>query len=86
MTPVQRTRLAQGIVFGLFFYFLGSFIKDVVVRYTPAYYGGWAGIVMGFIIFSWGWSHLLRADNLPKWGRPVGAVAFLLIFIWWWWS
>ena len=51
MTPDQRTKFSQGIAFGIFFQYLGYFIKDVATKHTPPYVGGVIGMVMGFIIF-----------------------------------
>jgi cyanate permease len=85
MTPDQRTKLTQGIVFGVFFQYLGYFIKDAATKHTPPYVGGYAGMIMGFIIFAWGCSHLVAAKRLPKWANAIGFLSVVGLAILWWW-
>ncbi len=85
MTPDQRTKLSQGIAFGVFFQYLGYFIKDVATKRTPPYVGGVIGIVMGIIIFAWGCSHLVAAKRLPKWANFIGLFSLVGLAILWWW-
>ncbi len=85
MTPEQRKKLTQGIVFGVFFQYLGYFMKDVSAKPSPQYFGGMAGMVMGFIIFAWGCSHLVAAKCLPKWANAVGLLSLVGLAILWWW-
>lgn len=85
MTPDQRTKLTQGIVFGVFFQCLGYFIKDVATKNTPPYFGGVIGMVMGFIIFAWGCAHLVAAKKLPKWANALGLLSLVGLAVLWWW-
>ena len=83
MTPEQRTKFFQGIVFGVFFQYLGYFIRDVAAKYTPPYYGGIIGVIMGFIIFAWGCSHLVKAKELPKWAYAICFLSVVGLAILW---
>jgi fucose permease len=85
MSPDQRTKLIQGIVFGVFFQYLGYFIKDLATKRTPPYFGGYIGIVMGVIIFAWGCSHLVAAKRLPTWTNAIGFLSVLGLAILWFW-
>lgn len=85
MTPDQRKKLTQGIVFGAFFQYLGYFMKDVSTKPSPQYFGGMVGMVMGFIIFAWGCSHLVAAKRLPKGAYAVGLLSLVGLAILWWW-
>src|SRR3954463_14738107 len=85
MTPGQRMKISQGVAFGVFFQYLGYFIKDVAMKHTPPYYGGVIGMVMGFIIFAWGCSHLVSAKGLPKWANVFGLFSLVGLAVLWWW-
>ena len=85
MTPDQRTKFSQGIAFGIFFQYLGYFIKDVSMKHTPPYVGGVIGMVMGFVIFAWGCSHLVAARRLPKWANVLGLLSLAGLAVLWWW-
>jgi hypothetical protein len=85
MTPDQRTKLTQGIVFGVFFQCLGYFIKEVTSKPNPTYVGGVIAMIMGFIIFAWGCSHLVAAKQLPKWANVLGLLSLAGLAIIWWW-
>lgn len=85
MTPEQRTRFTQGIVFGVFFQYLGYFIKDVATKGTAPYIGGIAGMVMGLVIFAWGCTHLVAARHLPRWANALGLLSLLGLAMLWWW-
>jgi fucose permease len=85
MTADQRTKLSQGIAFGIFFQYLGYFIKDVSTKHTPPYFGGVIGMVMGFVIFAWGCSHLVAAKRLPKWANGLGLLSLVGLAVLWWW-
>jgi fucose permease len=85
MTPDQRTKLTQGIVFGVFFQYLGYFIRDVSTKNTPPYFGGVTCMIMGFIIFAWGCSHLVAAKRLPKWANVLGLLSLIGLAMLWWW-
>lgn len=85
MTPDQRTKFSQGIAFGVFFQYVGYFIKDVAVKHTPAYFGGAIGMAMGLIIFAWGCSALVAARRLPKWASILGLLSLIGLAILWWW-
>ena len=85
MTPDQRTKFSQGIAFGVFFQYLGYFIRDVTMKNTPPYVGGVIGMVMGFIIFAWGCSHLVAARRLPKWMNVFGLLSLVGLAVLWWW-
>jgi fucose permease len=86
MTPDQRLKLTQGIAFGVFFQYLGYFIKDVSVKHAPTYFGGIVCMVMGFIIFAWGCSHLVAAKRLPKWANLIGLLSLVGLVILWRWN
>lgn len=85
MTPDQRTRFTQGIVFGVFFQYLGFFIKDASTRNTPPYFGGYVAIIMGVIIFAWGCTHLVAAKRLPPSARYLGLLSLVGLGILWLW-
>jgi hypothetical protein len=85
MTPDQRTKISQGIAFGVFFQYLGYFIRDVSTKHTPSYYGGLIGMVMGFLIFAWGCSHLVDAKQLPKWANVFGLFSLVGLAVLWCW-
>lgn len=85
MNPDQRTKLTQGIVFGVFFQYLGYFIKDVAAKHSAPYFGGMIGMIMGFIIFAWGCSHLVAAKRLPKWANAFGLFSLVGLAVLWWW-
>lgn len=85
MTLDQRKKLTQGIVFGVFFQCLGYFMKDVATKFSPPYFGGMVGMVMGFVIFAWGCSHLVRAKRLPAWANALGLLSLVGLAILWRW-
>jgi hypothetical protein len=85
MNPDQRMKFSQGIAFGVFFQYLGHFIQDVSTRHTPPYVGGVIGMIMGFIIFAWGCSHLVSAKGLPKWANVFGLFSLVGLAVLWWW-
>jgi hypothetical protein len=77
MTPEQKTGLAQGLAFGLFFQFLGDFIKEVSRKPDAPYYGGAVAEIMGYVIFAWGCTHLVTAKRLPKWTSLLGFLSVI---------
>jgi hypothetical protein len=42
-------------------------------------------MVMGFLIFAWGCSHLVAAKRLPKWAYAVGLLSLVGLAALWWW-
>ncbi len=77
MTPEQKTGLSQGLAFGLFFQFLGDFIKEVSRKPDAPYYGGAIAEIMGYVIFAWGCTHLVAAKRLPKWTSLLGFLSVI---------
>lgn len=77
MTAEQKTGLAQGLAFGLFFQVLGNFIKDVTFKPQAPYYGGAVAEIMGYVIFAWGCTHLVAAKKLPKWTSLLGFLSVI---------
>ncbi len=77
MTAEQKTGLAQGIAFGMFFQLLGNFIKDVTAKPQAPYYGGAIAEIMGYVIFAWGCTHLVAAKRLPKWTALIGFLSVI---------
>jgi hypothetical protein len=77
MTPEQKTGLAQGLTFGLFFQFLGDFIKEVSRKPDLPYYGGAVAEIMGYVIFAWGCTHLVAGKRLPKWASLLGFLSVI---------
>lgn len=61
MTAGQRSRFAQGLVFGLFFLYLGYFMKGCAGNYDAVKNGGKAGMILGGLMVAWGvWQLLSR--------------------------
>jgi hypothetical protein len=54
MTSEQKSKLAQGLVFGLLFLYLGYFMKGCAGEYDSVKYGGKFGMIMGGVIIVWG--------------------------------
>ena len=54
MTAEQKSKLAQGLFFGLLFIYLGNFIQDCSGDYDSVKKGGKAGVIMGSVILAWG--------------------------------
>ncbi|MCE9518376.1 MAG: hypothetical protein K8R87_02225 [Verrucomicrobia bacterium] len=57
ITPEQKSKIAQGLFFGLLFLFLGNFIKGCAGEYKTVKYGGEFGMIMGGVIIAWGLWH-----------------------------
>lgn len=54
MTSEQKSRLAQGIVFGLFFLWLGDFMKECRSSHDAVKLAGKFVRVMGVLMMVWG--------------------------------
>ncbi len=54
MTASQKSRLGQGLFFGVFFVVLGCLIKFWTDRGTLQYDGGQVSMVLGIVIVLWG--------------------------------
>jgi hypothetical protein len=54
MIAEQKSRLAQGLFFGLLFFFLGGFMRDAGQRHRSVKRAGKAAEVMGVVIVAWG--------------------------------
>ena len=54
MTAGQKSKLAQGLVFGLFFLYIGYFMKGCAGAYVAVKNGGRFGMIMGGVIIAWG--------------------------------
>jgi hypothetical protein len=54
MTASQKSRLGQGLFFGVFFVVLGCLIKFWTDRGTAQFYGGQISLVLGIAIVLWG--------------------------------
>jgi hypothetical protein len=54
MTAEQKSRLAQGLFFGLLFVYLGYFMKGCAGEYESVKSSGKIGMVMGAVIVGWG--------------------------------
>lgn len=85
MTSEQKTRLAQGLIFGYFFQLLGDFMKEVSSKPAAPYYGGAICEIMGYVIFAWGCTHLVAAKRLPKWTNLLGflsVIGLAILIVW----
>lgn len=54
MTASQKSRLGQGLFFGLFFVVLGCLMKFWNLRDDAPYYGGQISLILGIVIVLWG--------------------------------
>lgn len=54
MTSEQKSKLAQGLFFGLLFLFLGDFIKGCANDYEAVRLSGKFTKFMGGVIIAWG--------------------------------
>lgn len=54
MTAGQKSRLGQGLTFGVFFILLGSLMRYLSEGRTSTFYGGTVAIVLGSFIMIWG--------------------------------
>jgi hypothetical protein len=54
MTASQKSRLGQGLFFGVFFIVLGSLMKFWTERGTAPYNGGRAALALGIFLVLWG--------------------------------
>ncbi len=85
MNADQKLGLLQGATYGLFFQILGYLFKEYFEKKGPVYWGGYASIIMGLIIFAWGCSHVVNAKRLPKWATALGLVSVPgLLTLWFW--
>ena len=60
MTASQKSRLGQGLFFGVFFILLGSLMKYWTENGTAPYNGGRAATVLGVVIVVWGAAALFK--------------------------
>lgn len=63
MTAEQKSKLAQGLFFGLLFIYLGDFMRGCAPDYASVKYGGKIGVYMGGVIIMWG---LWQCRTRPK--------------------
>ncbi len=63
MTAVQKSKLAQGLFFGLLFAYLGYFMKGCAPEYKSVKRSGKFAMVMGAVIVGWG---VRQALSKPK--------------------
>ena len=63
MTVEQKSKLAQGLFFGLLFVYLGYFMKGCAPEYASVKGGGKVAMVMGAVIIGWG---VRQALSKPK--------------------
>lgn len=63
MTAEQKSKLAQGLFFGLLFVYLGYFLKGCAPEYTTVKGSGKIAMVMGVLMVGWG---LRQAFAKPK--------------------
>jgi hypothetical protein len=54
MTAEQKSKLAQGLFFGLLFLYIGSFMTGVAREYGSVKMSGRISMVMGGVIVLWG--------------------------------
>lgn len=54
MTAEQKSKLAQGLFFGLLFLFLGDFMKGCAPKYESVKDSGKFAMSMGYVIIAWG--------------------------------
>jgi fucose permease len=81
----QKNKLLQGVIFGLFFQFIGYKMRDWTFGAQSVRVSGTITIVMGCIIFAWGCSHLVAARKLRKEWSALGLLSVIGLAILWWW-
>ena len=54
MTAEQKSKLAQGLFFGLLFVCLGDYMRDIAAEYGSVKISGKISMVMGGVIVLWG--------------------------------
>lgn len=63
MTAEQKSKLAQGLFFGLLFLYLGDYMKGIAGEYGSVKMSGKISMVMGGVIVLWG---ILQCFFKPK--------------------
>ena len=59
MTAEQKSKLAQGLFYGVFFILLGDFITWAVPEVRSVKQGGKAAMILGGVMVLWGLAQLL---------------------------
>lgn len=54
MTAEQKSKLAQGLFFGLLFLYLGDFMANIAGEYRSVKLSGKISMIMGGVIILWG--------------------------------
>ena len=85
MTKDQRDKLLQGVLFGLFFQFIGYKMRVWTFGAYSVRVGGTFALVAGCVIFAWGCSHLVEAKKLRKAWSALGLLSLIGLAILWWW-
>ena len=85
MNKEQKSRLLQGIVFGLFFQILGYKMRGWTLGAYSVRIGGTIAMIMGFVVFAWGCWHLVEAKKLRKECGALGLLSLVGLAILWWW-
>jgi fucose permease len=84
MSTDQKNKLLQGVVFGLFFQFIGWKMREWTLGANSVKVSGTIAIVMGCVIFAWGCSHLVAAKNLRREWSALGMLSVVGLAILWW--
>jgi fucose permease len=81
----QKNKLQQGVVFGLFFQFIGYKMRGWNLGAQSVAISGTVAMVLGCVIFMWGCSHLVAAKRLRKEWSALGLFSVIGLAVLWWW-